>query len=200
MSWNWEEFKMEFTEEQQAHIDSLIEKATEEATDGLYTEDELNKKITAEVDRRVESGIQKGLETKKAKWEQEFERKAQMSAEELAKLTVDEQMEKIAEREAEINTRSNRIDAREMFAEANIPEDDYSKFMDLLVTDDVDTTHSNVSNFIESFNTTRDNIEKSVKNELSKIPSPKGDEEGSKEKSQVSGFVEIANQANIRKI
>lgn len=186
--------KMEFTKEQQEHIDNLLA----EETKNLYTEDDLNKKVTAEVDRRVESGIQKGLETKRAKWEEEYEKKAKLSAEELAKLNVKEQLNAISEREAEINTRSNRIDAREMFSEAKIPEGDYSKFMDLLVTDDVDVTHSNVNNFIESFTSTRDNIEKSVKQELSQVPAPKGDEEGTTQKSGIHDFVKMANEANIR--
>lgn len=185
---------MDFTKEQQEHIDNLIADATKD----LYTKDDLDKEVTKEVDRRVESGIQKGLETHKQKWKEEYEKKAQLSAEELAKLTVDEKIKAIEEREAEINTRSNRIDAREMFAKANIPEDDYDKFMDLLVSDDSDVTQTNVSNFIESFTTTRDNIEKSVKEKLSNIPSPKGDEGNDGKKYGVNDFVQIANEANIR--
>lgn len=187
---------MEFTTEQQAYIDNLLA----EQTKNLYTEEDLNRKITSEVDRRVESGIQKGLETKRLKWEEEYEKKAQLSAEELAKLKVQEQIDVINQREAEINIRSNKIDAREMFAEASIPEDDYSKFMDLLITDDVERTQSNVKNFIESFKTTRENIEKSVKNELSKVPAPKGEEEIISKKSNITDFVQMANEGNIRNL
>lgn len=185
---------MEFTTEQQQYIDELINDATKD----LYTDEDLNKKVTAEVDRRVESGIQKGLETHKSKWKEEYEKKAQLSAEELAKLTVDEKVKAIEEREAEINTRSNRIDAREMFSEANIPEADYVKFMDLLVSDDTDTTLSNVSNFIESFNTTKANIEKSIQEKLTKVPAPQGEEGERKPKSDLNDFVKMANEANIR--
>lgn len=185
---------MEFTEEQEKYIESRIADATKD----LFTKDELDRQVTAEVDRRVESGIRKGLETHKAKWEQEFEKKAQLSAEELAKLTVDEKLKAIESREAEINTRSNTIDAREMFVEAEIPEDDYVKFMDLLVSDDVDVTHSNVSNFIDSFKTTRENIEKSLKEKLSNVPAPKGEVDTPKSNGGLEDFVKIANEANIR--
>lgn len=184
---------MDFTKEQQDYIDELILNAT---TD-LYTKEELDKKVTAEVDRRVESGIKKGLETNRAKWESEYEQKAKLSAEELAKLTVDEKIKAIEEREAEINKRSNRIDAREMFAGAGIPEDDYSKFMDLLVSDDNENTIANVSNFIDSFNVTRDNIEKSIKEKLSKVPAPQGDLDVKKQ-STTTDFLQIANEGNIR--
>lgn len=184
---------MDFTKEQQDHIDELILNATT----NLYTKEELDKKVTAEVDRRVESGIKKGLETNRAKWESEYEQKAKLSAEELAKLTVDEKIKAIEEREAEINKRSNRIDAREMFAGAGIPEDDYSKFMDLLVSDDNENTTANVSNFIESFTTTRDNIEKSMREKLSNVPAPKG-EGDIVTKTITSDFLKIANEGNIR--
>lgn len=185
---------MEFTEEQQEHIDNLIADATKD----LFTKEDLDKEVTKEVDRRVESGIQKGLETHKQKWKEEYEKKAKLSAEELAKLTVDEKLKAIEEREAEINTRSNRIDAREMFSKAQIPEDNYAKFMDLLVSDDAEVTQSNVSNFIESFNATKEDIEKSIKEQLTKVPAPKGDLENTKPKSNVNDFVQIANEANIR--
>lgn len=185
---------MEFTKEQEEHIQKLIS----EATEGLFTQDELDKKVTSEVDRRVESGIQKGLETNKSKWKEEYERKAQLSAEELAKLTVEEKVKAIEEREAEINKRSNRLDARERFSSADIPEEDYINFMDLLISDDVDTTNTNVGNFIESLTKTRDNIEKSVKEKLSKVPAPQGEETPRSNKSNINDFLTIANEANIR--
>lgn len=185
---------MEFTTEQQAHIDALIA----EKTDGLFTEDDLNKKVTSEVDRRVESGIRKGLETQKSKWQEEYEEKAKMSAEELAKLSVKEQVDTLAKREAELNKRSNRIDAIELFSKANIAEEDYSKFMDLLISDDVDSTQTNVTNFIESLVATRDNIEKTVKEKLSNIPSPKGGEDKTQPRDGVQDFMAMAQAANIR--
>lgn len=187
---------MDFTKEQQEYIDNLLTEKTKD----LYTKDELDRQVTAEVDRRVESGIKKGLETQKAKWEEEFEKKTQMSAEELAKMKIEDRLKSMEERESEINKRSNRIDAREMFASASIPEEDYSQFMDLLVSDDSDVTHENVSQFINRLSITRDNIEKSVKKELSNIPAPKGDEDGPKPKSQVQDFVQMANEANITKL
>lgn len=42
-------------------------------------------RVTSETDRRVESGIQKGLETSKLKWETEYSERAKLSADELAK-------------------------------------------------------------------------------------------------------------------
>lgn len=185
---------MEFTKEQQDHIDNLVKQSKE----GLYTEEDLNSRVTAEVDRRVESGIQKGLETQRAKWEQDYESKAKLSAEEIARMELQEQLDKIAEREVEINKRSNAIDAKDSLTSAGIPKDDYNKFLDLLVSDDQESTNKRVSDFIETFESTKKNIESTIRKELSNVPAPKGnpssgDDEGPKD------FLSLAREANIRK-
>ena len=54
----------EYTQEQ---VDAIVAEKVADATKGLFDEDTLNAKVTAEVDRRVESGIQKGLETQRKK-------------------------------------------------------------------------------------------------------------------------------------
>ena len=46
--------ELKFTQEQ---LDALINEKVSEKTKGLYTEDDFNRKLTAEVDRRVETGI-----------------------------------------------------------------------------------------------------------------------------------------------
>lgn len=165
---------MEFTPEQQAHIDSIIS----EKTQGLFTEDDLQKKVTSEVDRRVESGIQKGLETHKSKWEKEFKTKAQLTAEELAQKELEDKFNELSSREKEIYKKSNTIDAKDMLTNAGIPKAQYEKFMDLLVSDDTESTTINVNNFIDNFNTTKSEIESKLKKELSNIPPPKNNSDG----------------------
>jgi len=161
----------EFTQEQ---LDTLISEKVAEVRKGLYSEEDLQKKVTSEVDRRVETGIQKGLDTYKSKWEVEFQEKAKLSAEELAKKEIDEQLKIVSVKEAEINTRANKLEAKELLSEANIPKAHYEKFISMLVTSDSEQTKSNVSNFIEMFNSTRTEIETKVKSEFSVIPQPNG--------------------------
>lgn len=159
---------MEFTPEQQSHIDNLLA----DKTKGLFTEEDLTRRVTSEVDRRVETGIQKGLETHRSKWEQDFQEKAQLTAEELAQKELQLKMEELASRESEILKRSNSIDARDMLSGAGIPKEQYDKFMDLLISDDTESTLGNVQNFIDTFNTTKSEIEAKLKKELSNIPPP----------------------------
>jgi len=171
---------MEFTPEQQAVIDSLVAEAEAKAKAGLFTEEDLNKKVTAEVDRRVETGIKKGVETQRSKWEQEYITKANMTAEQRAKEEFDEKFKEIAQREAEIAKRANRLEAQNLFVEAGVKKDDYSKFIDILVSDSVESTTNNVNNFIDTFKNTRSEIEAQLKKELSIIKAPDVNTEGDK--------------------
>lgn len=157
---------MEYTQEQ---VDQMIA----EAKLGLFTEEDLQKKITSEVDRRVESGIQKGLETKKQKWEREYSERAKLTAEELAQKQLEEKMQELSGKEKEISKKANQIEARNILSEANIPKAHYEKFIDLLVNDDAETTTSNVQNFVDVFNSTKDDITNQIKSEFSNVPKPK---------------------------
>lgn len=157
---------MNYTQEQ-------VDKMIAEATSGLYTEEELQRRITAEVDRRVESGIQKGLETKRKKWEQEYSERAKLTAEELAQKQLEEKMQELSIKEKEISKKANRIEAINILAEANIPKVHYEKFIDLLVNDDAEATMSNVQNFVDAFNSTREDITNQIKSQYSNVPKPK---------------------------
>lgn len=156
----------EFTQEQ---IDQMIA----EAKKGLFTEEDLTKRVTSEVDRRVETGIQKGLETQKKKWEQELAEKAKMSAEELAKKELEDKFKTVEQKEVEIRRKANLIDAKDLLSEAQIPKSHYDKFIGVLVSDDADMTKANIQNFIDMFNSTKVEIETKVKSEYGKIPQPK---------------------------
>jgi hypothetical protein len=156
---------MEYTQEQ---IDQMLA----DAKKGLFTEDDLTKRVTAEVDRRVETGIQKGIETQRSKWEEEYSKKAQMTAEELAKKELEELSKGISEKERDIKKRSNLLDAKDMLSSANIPKAHYEKFVNMLVSDDDETTKGNVTNFIEMFNKTKNELETELKTQMSNVPPP----------------------------
>jgi len=161
---------MEYTQEQ---IDAMVAEKVAAATKGLFDETELTKRVGAETDRRVESGIQKGMETQKAKWQEEADKKAQMSAEEFAKEKLAEQTKGLVDRERDLNKRANVIKAKDALSTAQIPKAQYESMLDLLVTDDEAITDSNVANFVTMFTSTKAELETSIKSELSKVPTPK---------------------------
>ena len=160
----------EFTQEQ---IDSLIQEKVLEAKKGFFTEDDLNRKVTAEVDRRVESGIQKGILTQKQKWEQEYSERAKMTAEELAKKEYEEKVSVLSQKEIEIKRKDNKLEARELLSNASIPKAHYENFLNILVSEDETVTKSNVENFINMFNSTKTELETTLKSQMSNVPPPK---------------------------
>lgn len=162
----------EYTQEQ---LDALVAEKVSEATKGLYTPDDFQKELTREVDRRVETGIQKGLETQKKKWEEE----ASLSAEELARKKTAEQLAGLTEKEKVIQKKANQIEAKELLADAGIPKSQYDKFISMLVSENEEATKANVQNFIDVFNSTKTDIETQIKAQLSNVPPP-GTGDGSK--------------------
>lgn len=158
-----------FTQEQ---LDAILAEKIAEATKDYVPKSDVDKLVTKEVDRRVESGIQKGLETAKSKWETEFKERAQLSAEELAKKEFDEKIKGLSSRESEIAKRENKIDAKEMLSDANIPKSHYDGFLAMLVSDDVEVTKTNVQNFINMYSASKSEIETKVKSEFTNIKPP----------------------------
>ncbi len=164
---------MELTQEQ---LDAIVAEAVKKATSGLYTEEDLARKVTSEVDRRVESGIQKGIETQKKKWEEEFAKRAQLTAEELAQKEISEKMSAVEARERELAFKANLIEAKDLLASAEIPKEKYEKLLDTLVLDDSDRTKQNVTKFIEVYVETRNEIETKLKSELTNVKPPSVDD------------------------
>lgn len=160
---------MDYTQEQ---FDAAIVEAKAVAIKGLYTEDDLNSKVTSEVDRRVESGIQKGIDTQKLKWQEDADKKAKMTAEEFAKEQLADQTKGLIEREKELNKKANMIKAKDALSNAKVPTAQYESMLGLLVSDDEAITDSNVENFVSMFNSTKAELETSIKSAMSSVPPP----------------------------
>lgn len=163
-----ENIMAEYTDEQ---LTEMLAKAKE----GLFTEDELKRRVDSETDRRVESGIQKGLETHKAKWESEYLEKSKLTADELAKKQLEELTSQLSEKERTVLKKANTLDAKEMLAEAGIPKANYEPLLAMLVSDSEESTKANVTGFIGAFNSTKLDLETRIKAEISKIPPPNTD-------------------------
>lgn len=186
--------EIELTEEQQSYVDSLIA----EKTSGLFTKEDLDKEVTREVDRRVQSGIEKGIETQKSKWQEEFEKKSKLTAEELADEQLKSKLGEIETRERELALRANTLDAKSMLAGAEIPKEHYEKFVGILVSGDVEDTMVNVQNFIDTFNETRVSIEKSLQEKYSRVPSPKGGGSSSDEVKTKDDFNKLSYEQKLK--
>jgi len=188
--WDWR-IKMEYTQEQ---IDEIVASSKK----GLFSESDLNRKVDSEVDRRVNSGIEKGLETNRIKWEEDFKKKQTMTAEEIVSKQLRDEKDALSIKEKEINKKSNRIEAKDMLSGAGVPKSQYDKVIEMMVNDDIDVTKNNVQTFIDTFLSIKTDIETKIKSESSKIPAPN---QGKNEPITKSDFNKMgfAEKVNFKK-
>lgn len=150
-----------------------------------YSESELSMLLQKEGDKRVTEALataktkwaaeqEKLLAEEKAKWEQELADKAKLSAEELARKKFTEKEQAVLAKEKEIQKKTNLIDAREKFAAAEIPKEDYEPMLATLVSEDEAVSGTNVQQFIDTYNSVKSKLEVKIKSEFSKIPAPSG--------------------------
>lgn len=144
------------------HFAENEDTSTEETDTTENTNDENEQKETtfsqADVDREISKAVNKALENRDAKHQQELDNAIKNALEEekrLSKLSEKEreaeeltQKEKeLAEREAEINRRILHSDAVDALQERGLPSD----FADFLVKEDGETTLENINTFKKAF-------------------------------------------------
>lgn len=123
----------------------------QEETPKTYTQEELDKLIQSESDKRVSEA----LKTTKSKWEQEYKEKLEkekQAAEEYAELTAKEKVEhdkakleaELAEYKRKDNINSMLKTAREVLAEEDLYISD--ELLQIVVTEEAETTNANVKN------------------------------------------------------
>lgn len=171
---------MEFTTEQLAEIQRQIDEAVKRATASMYSQDELDRQVQREVDRRVESGIQTAIKNQREKLKKEIEDEMNLSADELAQRKLDEKMAEIKEKEAEIATRTNRVNAIEKLTSEKVPKTYYEKLLGNLISPDGEATMSNIDAMIEVYSSTKKSLEEQIRSELANINPPAGGGGGSK--------------------
>jgi hypothetical protein len=141
-----------------ATVETTETQTTETATEQpkTYTQEELEKILQAESDRKVS----KALETTKAKWEQEYKAKLEAEKQEAAKLAklseaekqkalLDKQQNELSEKEKQIALREMKLESVKILSEKGLPV----SFVDLLTTGDADSTKANIDTFDTAFKT-----------------------------------------------
>lgn len=91
--------------------------------------------------------------TENADWKRKNREREE--AERTANLTAEQRLQEAEERatarEKAAQKRENIVSAREAFAKADIGEESYSAFLDILVTDDPEESNNRVASWIESY-------------------------------------------------
>lgn len=139
-----------------ATVETTETQTTETAAEQpkTYTQEELEKILQTESDRR----ISKALETSKAKWKTEYEAKLEAEKQEAAKLAklseaekqkalLDKQQNELSEKEKQIALREMKLETVKILSEKGLPV----SFVDLLTTGDADSTKANIDTFDTAF-------------------------------------------------
>jgi hypothetical protein len=138
------------------------------------TQEELEKLLQSEADKRVTGA----LKTAQEKWEADYEAKLETEkaeAEKLAKLSqaekekvlMEKQKNELSQKEKEIALREMKLESIKILNEQKLPID----FADLLTADDADTTKSNIDTFSKAF---KDAVSTAVDERLKSGTIPKG--------------------------
>lgn len=143
-----------------------------------YTEEEVQELIQKESDRRVTEAIKKReqalreeMEEKIRQEREEAERLAQLSEKEKEKELVEKQKQEIEKREREIKRKELLSDTKDILYEKGIP----TKFAEVLVKEDAETTHKAINDFEEEW---KQAIDQAVEEKLKgRTPRAGGDRE-----------------------
>lgn len=162
-----------------------------------YTQEELDKLLQSEGDKRVSEA----LNTARAKWKAEYEEKLEKEkkeAERLASLSAKEKEEEIlrqkerelADKEAAIKLRELQLDTINVLVEEKLPVG----FADFLIKDDAETTKGNIKKFKEEWQkAVAVAVDEKISGTSPKLP------ESQVENKSIADFMKLATEASIRK-
>lgn len=111
-----------------------------------FTEEEVNKMLQTEADRRVSAALKK-QEYKFLSQMQEAEKLKVMNEEQKAQYQLEQREKQIQEKEREFTLLQNKYEAQSIMSEKNIP----LAFVDFIVAEDAETMMSNITLFEREF-------------------------------------------------
>ena len=85
------------------------------------------------------------------------------------------------------------MEAKDKLSTASIPKSHYEKFINVLISDDEESTNTNVQSFIDMFNQTKSEIETEVTKKFVNVPQPNlgnGDKVVTKESFNKMGYMD----------
>lgn len=119
-----------------------VEQGTQETEVKTYTQEEVDKLLQQETDRRVSSALKKQQE-KFAKEKSEAEKLALMNEEQKKEYEFNKKVAELEEKEKEFNIMQNKVSASKIMQEKGLP----LAFVDYIVAQDADTMMSNITTF-----------------------------------------------------
>lgn len=124
-----------------------VDTTTEESTPKTYTQEEVDKLLQQEGDRRVTEALKKA-EKKNQDKVKEAQRLAQMNEQEKYEYQLQQREEAIKAKEKELSLAENKNEASKILAEKGIS----LSLVDFVVADDADTMKANIDLLTKAFN------------------------------------------------
>jgi hypothetical protein len=129
-----------------------------------YSQEEVNKLLQQEADRRVSMALKKEQAKFRAQMD-EAEKLRVMNDEQKAQYQLEQRIKEIEAKERDFAIRENRYEAQKIMAEKNIP----LSFADFIVADDAETMMANISLFEQEFrNAVRVEVDKRLASQTPK--------------------------------
>ncbi len=139
--------------------------ATEETNEKTYTQEEVNKLLQQEGDRRVNQALKKQQE-KFEKEKAEFEKLRDMDESQKKEYEYNKRVEELAAKEKEFTITQNKLEASKIMSEHGLP----ISFVDYIVAEDAETMMANITTFETAWKAA---IADAVQQRLAQ-PAPKG--------------------------
>lgn len=152
-------------------------------TPKTYTQEELDKEIEREAERRVakaKKGWDEQLDGKLSEAKTEGAKLAKMSAQEKADAEAKERADKLAAREAALNKRELTANVRDVLSEKNLPPELADPLVELGDADLITKTADLISRFID------ERVNNEVDSALSGSGKPKGSPDSVNDKSDLA--------------
>ena len=176
---------------QNTGVDTTTDTSTTGTETKLYTQEEVDKMLQSEVDRRITSALKKQAKSNEAKIK-EAQKLAQMNESEKFQYELEQREKAIAEKEKALALAENKNIASQILADKGLS----LSLVDFVIAEDAETMNANIRLLDKAF---KDSVKREVEKRLGSSAPKKNlppDETITKEKAMKMGIRERQNLLN----
>lgn len=173
---------------QNTGVDTTTDTSTTGTETKTYTQEEVDKMLQSEVDRRITSALKKQAKNNEAKIK-EAQKLAQMNESEKFQYELEQREKAIAEKEKALALAENKNEASKILADKGLSLD----LVDFVIAEDAETMNSNIRLLDKAF---KDSVKREVEKRLGSSAPKKNlppDETITKEKAKKMTIIERQN-------
>lgn len=176
---------------QNTGVDTTTDTSTTGTETKTYTQEEVDKMLQSEVDRRITSALKKQAKSNEAKIK-EAQKLAQMNESEKFQYELEQREKAIAEKEKALALAENKNEASKILADKGLS----LSLVDFVIAEDAETMNSNIRLLEKAF---KDSVKREVEKRLGSSAPKKNlppDETITKEQAKKMSIIERQNLLN----